>query len=54
MAQKLYSLENIMEIFRLYSVVQKRAACRQAGSKTDFRKVILHAYNFLSLTKEGT
>jgi len=43
----LYSPENILECFRLSSVVHKHSAYRQACSKTDFRKVIIHAYNFL-------
>ena len=39
--------------FSLY-VVHEQSACRYACSKTDFHKVHLHAYNYLSLTREET
>jgi len=48
----IHSSENILECFRLSSVVQKHSAYRKACSKINFRKVSTHAYNILSLTRK--
>ena len=48
----LHSPENILECFRLSSVVQKHSAYRQACSKIDFRKVNITCLQF-SVSNKG-
>jgi hypothetical protein len=48
------SFKHFYDAFFSLCVVHKQSACNQACSKTDFHKVHLHAYNYLTLTREET